>query len=500
MKLITLLLGILLSGIAPLTCSAGQITPRPLKAEQLKGSMRIAGISIKCDPSIDSVSLEAVRRFAADLSLACGKTSTVSSPIGLGSSVTNGTAKGMVFLKDSSLDDEEYSISIDHKLAVITASDTRGFIYSLQTLRQLVPEDLVGNAAAGPGKWQMPCCIIQDKPQYGYRGLMLDCSRHFWTTGEIKHCLDLMEEFKLNRFHWHLTDDQGWRVEISGLPMLTQIASWREGTEIPGDPGSSDHVRYGGFYTQDEIKEIVGYAAARGIEVIPEISIPGHFLAALSAYPNIGCTMGPYNAATGWGVSDQLICAGKDESYEFLETVLSEVSSLFPCRYINIGMADCLTSQWERCPDCQSRIAALGLKDDASGTAEQKLLSYFLGRVTEMLADKGKNAVCREEVLDWADPESLKGKGTVIICSYGSSRIPDAIGNGVQIVISFDGKDIPAEDSVSQTGRNNLLGFQQDIWTEYISSPEQLEDTILPALGRISEIQWENGEKTVTSD
>lgn len=490
MRLLTLILATLLAGATTHSALAINITPRPLEAELLKGSMRAAGVSIKCDPAIDAIGFGAIKRFAADLSLAGGKTCVVSAPVGLEASVENGSAKGLVFLLDNSLPDEGYRISIDHRLAVVTAASSEGFIHSLQTLRQLLPESIFSGRPAEGDKWVFPCCTITDSPRFSYRGLMLDCSRHFWTTDQIKLCLDFMERFKLNKFHWHLTDDQGWRAEIKALPLLTQIACWREGTAVSDDPNSSDHIRYGGYYSQEDMREIVEYAAGKGIEVIPEISLPGHFLAALSAYPNVGCTLGPYYPSTGWGVSDQLICAGKEESYAFLEMVLSEISSIFPDSRIHIGMSDCLTSQWEKCPDCQARIAALGFKDDSEKSAEQKLLAYFFERVRTILAENGKKAICREEVLDWTDPEDLLEDGVVIMCRSTSGRIPAATGKGIKLILTLEAEDRAAEPDAGTLRGDDPAGWQQDIWTEYISTTEQLEDCLLERLRQISGIQW----------
>ena len=453
-----LILSLMLACATMHAASPEDIVPRPRSIETAKGAMRVAGVSIKCDPRMDSTGFLAVSRFAADLSLACGKTCAVSSPVGIGASVGSGEAKGLIFLIDLSLQPEEYRISVKPRHATISASSSEGIIHSLQTLKQLLPESVRAGVPDEKARWVLPCCEISDGPEFGWRGLMLDCSRHFWSTDEIKRCLDLMEAFKLNRFHWHLTDDQGWRIEIKSLPLLTQIACWREGTATSDDPASSDHVRYGGYYSQDEIREIVRYAADRGITVVPEISMPGHFLAALSAYPETGCTGGPYAAATGWGVSDQLICAGKEESYAFLESVISEVAGLFPSEYVHVGFRDCLLGEWEKCPDCQKMIGTLGLHGDGRRSAEEQLLGYFKARVSTMLAAEGKKAIfC---------------SGTAAADDGGAATM---CGNGEYTEIHEDGR---------------LAGLQTDIWTEYISSPEALEETLLGRLGPLSEAQW----------
>ena len=314
-----------------------QIVPRPMSAELHKGSLRVSGIAVKCDPGFGPVALEAVERFAAQLSYAGGRTCVVSQPIGLADALAAGKAKGLFFLKDATLEPEAYSILVSSGNAVVRASGSDGVLYAVQTLRQMLPAAIYGTHAAEKEKWYLPCCEISDKPRFAWRGMHLDSSRHFWSVDEVKRYLDVMAMYKLNRFHWHLTDDQGWRIEIQAYPLLSQVACWREGTMVGHDFSSNDGIRYGGFYTQDEIRDVVAYAAARGITVVPEIDLPGHMLAAMSAYPELGCTGGPYATWTIWGVSDQVLCVGKESTFRFLEAVLSEVAELFPGEYIHIG-------------------------------------------------------------------------------------------------------------------------------------------------------------------
>ena len=474
-----------------LTAHAGlpdEVVPRPRETQLLKGNLRVSKTSVKCDPAMDRTSVEAVSRFAADLSLASGRTCTVSSPIGLRASVEDGSAKGLVFLLDKGLQPEEYSISVNGRSAVVRASSAEGFVYSLQTLRQLLPESIFGGDGE-KDKWVLPCCEIRDSPQYGYRGLMLDCSRHFWSVDQIKLCLDWMEKFKLNRFHWHLTDDQGWRIEIEALPLLSNIASWREGTAVSGEPGSSDHIRYGGIYSKDDVREVISYAAARGITVVPEISLPGHALAALSAYPGIGCSGGPYSAAVDWNVDGEPICAGKQESYVFVQTVLDEVAALFPSEYIHIGASDCPLDEMESCPDCQAKIRELGISDRPGSSAEQQLLGYFVQRAAGILAADGKKAVCREAALDWLSVEQLKASGLTLMCSdLGKGR--QAAGNGIPVIFT----SLPSGSAVG-----GVLGIQEDIWTDRISTPRELEDRLEQALPALSEKQWQASADTEKS-
>ena len=248
----------------------------------------------------------------------------------------------------------------------------------------------------------------------------LDSARHFWSVDQVKRYLDVMAMYKLNRFHWHLTDDQGWRIEILSYPLLTQVGAWREGTMVGHDFSSNDHIRYGGFYTQDEIREVVDYAAARGITVVPEIDLPGHMLAALAAYPELGCSGGPYATWTRWGVSDQVLCVGRESTFRFLEAVLAEVAELFPGPYIHIGGDECPKGAWEQCPDCQAKIRELGLGGDARFSAEQRLQNYVTRRIQTYLASLGKQTIGWDEILE-GDPVP----GAVVMSWRGTDGYED---------------------------------------------------------------------------
>ena len=491
----------------------GDIVPRPLQVERLKGSLRMSGIAFKCDPALDPKACDAVAAFAARLGYVSGKTTTVSSPIGLHASLAAGKLKGMVFLQDAEMEPEAYTIRVTPANAVIRANGLNGTLYALQTLRQMLPAEIYGDVPAPERKWVLPCCTVSDKPRFAYRGMHMDSARHFWSIGEVKRYLDVMAMYKLNRFHWHLTDDQGWRIEIKSYPLLSQIACWREGTMIGRDFSSNDHIRYGGFYTQDEIREVVAYAAERGITVVPEVDLPGHMLAALSAYPEFGCTGGPYAAWTVWGVSDQVLCAGKEGTFRFLEAVLSEVADLFPGEYIHIGGDECPKDEWKKCPDCQARIRELGLQDDGRFTAEQYLQNYVTRRIQTFLASKGKKVIGWDEILEgelapgatvmsWrgaAGGRQAAALGFDAImtpnshCYFdyyqaeGGEGEPLGIGGFVSVekVYSLD----PLE-GIAPEQAHHILGVQANLWTEYISTPEHLEYMLLPRLLALSEVQW----------
>ena len=489
------------------------IVPRPAKAEASKGSLRISGASIKCDPAFDAATVEAVGRFAARLGYASGKTSPVSTPPGLRDALAGGKVKGIVFLRDGSLAPEAYSILVSKRNAVVRASGLNGVIYALETLRQLLPPSIYGSRQALKDRWTLPCCLIEDSPRFAWRGMHLDSSRHFWSIDEVKRYLDVMAMYKLNRFHWHLTDDQGWRIEIRAFPLLSQIACWREGTMIGRDFSSNDHIRYGGFYTREEIREVVDYAAARGITVVPEVDLPGHMLAALSAYPQLGCTGGPYAAWTKWGVSDQVLCAGKESTFEFLEAVLAEVAELFPGEYIHIGGDECPKDEWKKCPDCQARIRELGLKGDERFSAEQYLQNYVTRRIQEYLATLGKKVIGWDEIL-----EGDLAPGATVMSWRGAAGGKEAAARGFDAVMTpnshcyFDycqaegcegeplgiGGFVSLEkvysldplEGISPENAHHILGVQANLWTEYISTPEHLEYMLLPRLLALSEVQW----------
>ncbi len=490
------------------------IVPRPAEAVLLRGSAHVSGLPFKCDPAFSPDVQAAVGSFAARLGYISGRTCPFSAPPGLSEAFAAGKVKGALFLRDSSLGPEAYSIEVGSGSVIVRASGSSGILYSLETLRQMLPAAIYGDKVAEKERWTLPCCIIRDEPRFAWRGMHLDSSRHFWPVEEVKRYLDAMAMYKLNRFHWHLTDDQGWRIEIKAYPLLSQIACWREGTMVGRDFSSNDGIRYGGFYTQDEIREVVAYAARRGITVVPEVDLPGHMLAALSAYPHLGCTGGPYAAWTRWGVSDQVLCAGKESTFEFLEAVLSEVAELFPGEYIHIGGDECPKDEWRKCPDCQAKIRELGLHDDGRFTAEQYLQNYVTRRIQDFLATKGKKIIGWDEIL-----EGEPAPGATVMSWQGTAGAVEASARGFDAILApvshcyFDYRqtdDPDADEPLSFNGvvtleriysldplagvdpaqAHHILGVQANLWTEYISTPEHLEYMLLPRLLALSEVQW----------
>ena len=502
-----------------------EIVPAPQKLEMGKGSFNMKGVNINCDPALDRNTLRAVRVLADRLTLTGGKLSSVASPIGIQHAVESGKLKGMYVLVDNTVAPESYKISISKKALVIRASDFNGFFYSLQTLRQMLPSAIYGDKAAPGEKWRIPCCEIEDSPRFAYRGYMLDCSRHFFSVDELKKILDVMSMFKLNRFHWHLTDDQGWRIEIEKYPLLTEAGAFRNGTQILGDPNTNDGIRYGGFYTKEQVREVVAYAQTRGITVVPEIDLPGHMMAALHAYPNLGCAgSAPYEVSTIWGVSHQVLNVGKEETMLFLEDVLSEVAELFPGEYIHIGGDECPRDEWKTDPDCQAKIAELGLVSDEKVSAEARLQNYVTARMQKFLASKGKKIIGWDEIL-----EGELAEGATVMSWRGTAGGIKAASMGFDVVMSpntycyldyvqsedFDTEpysishrwsakkrktrhaitlswlynyeplaEIPAE------AHSHILGVQGNLWTEYVATNEYMEYMTLPRILALSEVQW----------
>ena len=503
--------------LLPLTASAKdaeiRIVPQPERIELQKGTFKAIGAPINCDAGFDERSKAAVQDFAARMSLVCGKVSSFAIPVGISASAEAGAIKGFVFIHDSGLGSEEYRIEIGPKAAKVYASGYNGVLYSISTLKQMLPEEIYGTETANKADWHLPCAVIYDKPRFPYRGMHLDCARHFFSVDVVKRYLDIMAVYKLNRFHWHLSDDQGWRIEIRQYPELTLIGGYRSGTMIGRDFNSDDGIRYGGYYTQDQIREVVAYAEKLGITVVPEIDLPGHMLAALSAYPWLGCSGGPYEAWHKWGVADEVLCAGKESTYTFLENVLAEVAGLFPGEYIHIGGDECPKTELEKCPDCQAKIAELGLKGDDRFSAEQYLQCYVTSRMQSFLATLGKKIIGWDEIL-----EGELAKGATVMSWRGVEGGREAASHGFDAIMTptshcyFDymqsrdtenepvgiGGFLPLEkvygfepmESMPDGAEKHILGVQANLWTEYISTEAHLQYMLLPRMLALSEVQW----------
>ncbi|MGN1239015.1 MAG: beta-N-acetylhexosaminidase, partial [Muribaculaceae bacterium] len=307
----------------------------------------------------------------------------------------NGSCDKPIKLRASLPDanDEAYTISVCADSVVINGASPRGLFHGIQTLRKSLP-------ANGATSVTLPAVNIYDKPRFGYRGAHFDVSRHFYTVEEVKTFIDMMAMHNLNTFHWHLTDDQGWRIEIKKYPNLTTIGSKREETVIGRLPGKWDGKPVSGFYTQEEAKEVVRYAAERYINVIPEIDMPGHMTAALASYPHLGCTGGPYEVWTEWGVTPEVLCAGNDSTMLFIKDVLNEIMDIFPSQYIHIGGDECPKTRWAACPKCQARIKAEGITAKGKFSAEDRLQGYVTRYAYNVIKERGRVMIGWDEILE----------------------------------------------------------------------------------------------------
>lgn len=520
LKIFLTLLMLLFTVLSPAKVKGpGSIIPVPSSFTEGKGSFNIRGAAFNCSSGIPEAALKEINRLADDLYVSCGKMSSVSTAGVPGGSLDISGMKGVFFIMDKALADEEYGIDVTSRSVLVRASSFNGFLYAIQSIRQMLPEELYAAKPALEADWKLPVCSIKDKPRFGYRGMLLDCARHFFSVEEIKRFMDIMAVYKLNVFHWHFTDDQGWRIEIKSRPRLCEVGAFRSGTMIGIDFKSSDGVRYGGYYTREQIREVVSYAASRGITVIPEIDLPGHMVAALASYPELGCTGGPYEVRTIWGVANEVLCPGKEETFRFLEDVLGEVAELFPSEYIHIGGDECPKTEWKKCPDCQARIAALGLADGDGATKEERLQNYVTSRIQAFLSSKGKKIIGWDEILEGelspgATVMSWRGsKGGIAAAKKGFDVImtpnthlyfcyrqsndlerepfgihADRASKVVSLekVYSFD----PVEGLDPSTEAPHIIGVQASLWTEYISRPFTLYYMLLPRLAAVSELQW----------
>lgn len=416
-------------------------------------------------------------------------------------------SEGIVLKLNEGPASEGYTITVDADRVLVEATSPAGIFYGIQTIRKAVPVEI--GAVVG-----LPAGIITDAPRFAYRGAHLDVCRHFYSVDSVKTYIDMLVLHNMNKFHWHLTEDQGWRMEIKQFPKLTEIGSVRNGTMIRKDWNSNDSIQYGGFYTQEECREIVKYAADRYITVIPEIDMPGHMVAAVTAYPELGCTGGPYAVRTIWGVSEELLCAGNEKVYDFVDKVLDEVMEVFPSKDIHIGGDECPKTEWEKCPKCQSKIKALGLKKDDRFTAEQKLQAYFTKHVDEYLTKHGRNAIGWDEILEGGVSEnatvmSWRGESGGIEAARLKHRVimtpntycyfdyyqskdrdnePFAIGGFLPIKHVYDYEPLPA--NLTPEEQSYIWGVQCNVWTEYIPTFSQVQYMMLPRGAALSEVQW----------
>jgi len=418
-------------------------------------------------------------------------------------------------IEDATLGDEGYHLTINKEHVIISANTARGLFYGVQSMFQLLPPKIMSPVKVEGIALKMQAVKIFDKPRFSYRGMHLDVGRHFMPVDFVKQYIDLLAMFKLNTFHWHLTEDQGWRIEIKKYPKLAQISSMRDET-IVGHAGginkTYDGIPHGGYYTQDQIKDVVDYASKRFVTIIPEIEMPGHSQAVLAAYPGLSCTGGPFKVATTFGVFNDIFCAGNDSTYIFLQDVLDEVMALFPSKYIHIGGDEAPKARWHECPKCQALMKTEGLKD------EHELQSYFVKRIEKYVLSKGRRIIGWDEILEGGlAPEATvmswrgvaggiaaaKQKHDVIMSANSNLYFdhyqadpesePLAIGGYLPLKTVYGFEPIPAELTTDEA--KHIIGAQGQIWTEYMKTPNSVQYMLLPRLFALAEMVWSSKEQ-----
>jgi hexosaminidase len=474
------------------------IIPAPASVKNAKGHFQLnenTKIIIHSDN-------EAIKNIAHYLSQQIAFVNTLKLAV---ENTTSRKLKNSIFLEINynSTNNEAYTLNISKKEVKIKGASAQGLFYGVQSFLQMIPPEKTENVL-------IPSSYIEDKPSYSWRGMHLDVVRHFFGKEFVMKMIDQMAMLKLNTFHWHLTDDQGWRIEIKRYPKLTQISSWRNETMVGHYTETNqqfDGTRYGGFYTQEDIKEVVKYAQERYITIVPEIEMPGHAVAVLSAYPEYSCTGGPFNVYTKWGVSDDVFCAGKEGTFELLQNIIEEVVDLFPGPYIHVGGDECPKTRWKSCPDCQKRINDNGLKN------EMELQSYFIRRMEKFIASKGKKIIGWDEILEGGLPErasvmSWRGYAGGIEAAHSGHDVvmtptdfcyfdyyqgpekeePLAIGGFLPLekVYSFN----PLPPTLSTEAAKHILGAQANVWTEYLTDEKKVEYMIFPRICAMAEILW----------
>lgn len=420
----------------------------------------------------------------------------------LSTNVNKPSAPSILLLLDNKMTEEEgYKISVNQKSITIKGKTPAGVFYGIQTLRKSLPTEVVSSVV-------FPSVEITDAPRFAYRGMMLDCSRHFFSVDAVKEYIDLIAMHNMNRFHWHLTDDQGWRIEIKKYPMLTAVGSVRKRTTIGKNSQIYDNTPYGGFYTQDDAREIVEYARQRHITVIPEIDMPGHQKAVLACYPELGCTGGPYEVGQNWGVYLDILCFGEEKAYKFCEDVLSEIMDIFPSELIHIGGDEAPTVRTAKCPKCQALMAREGLNT-------KNVQGYFTNRIEKFVNSKGRRIMGWDEILEgeinqsatihcWRGIEhgvKAAQEGHDVIMSptaycyldyYQADPLksdePQGIGGYLPIEKVYEMDAVP--NSISPENRKHIIGVQANLWTEYVATQGHVQYMVLPRMAAIAEEQW----------
>ena len=483
------------------------IIPRPVALEKTAGNFTISKATTIVVESTDPESIRVANMLAERLKTAVGISLNVVeaekySPL-----------KNVILFttidSDATLGNEGYELSVSRDNVLIKAPAAAGLFYGMQTIFQLLPAQIEGNAVSDGVNWQMPGVEITDKPRFGWRGMHLDVARHFVPVAFIKKYIDTMAMHKLNTFHWHLTDDQGWRIEIKKYPRLTEVGAWRKESLIGHNrdkPQKFDGIRHGGFYTQDQAREIVQYARDRFITVVPEIEMPGHAKAAIASYPELGVTGKPVEVATYWGIFPDIFNADEN-TFSFLEDVLTEVMDMFPGEYIHIGGDEAIKDQWKASDKIQKQIKELGLKD------ENELQSYFITRMEQFMNAKGRKMIGWDEILEgglapnatvmsWQGEEggiaAAQANHDVIMTpvqslyfwSYQGDKKTEPLAAGGFISLEKVYRYDPIPSVLTPEQSKHILGAQACAWSEYMESPAKVEYMVFPRMSALAEIVW----------
>lgn len=502
MNKLKLMVALLMVGSLPAMAQLS-IIPQPQKCIEKHGSFSINEQTVIVLPNNDKKLSEAVALWNDLLKTAAG----------FSLEVTTDAAKkrNAIYCKlnDKMANEEAYKLTILQSGIKIEAKAPVGVFYAFQTLRQLMPSAIESDKLVNDVAWQVPCAIIEDAPAFGHRGMMLDVSRHFKSKEFVKRYIDLMAFHKLNTFHWHLTDDQGWRIEIKKYPKLTTVGGFRNKTligHVNKKPHNWNVEKYGGFYTQEDVKEVIAYAQKRFVEIIPEIEMPGHSVAALAAYPEYSCSGGPFEVEGQWGVFNDIFCS-KESTFQFLQDILDEVAELFPSQYIHIGGDEAPKVRWKRCAACQARIKENNLPD------EDHLQSYFVNRIEKYLHTKGKRMIGWDEILEGdvsktATVMSWRGvKGGIQAAKRGHEVLmtpnthfyfnhyqadpktqPLAFGGFSPIEKVYGFQPIP--DELNKEEGKRVKGIQANMWSEYLTDDSMTEYMAYPRAAAMAEVAW----------
>ncbi len=486
-----------------------QVVPQPASLQRTEGSFRIdRNVPVYVDIA-DSAILRTVGFLNERLQKAAGFSLKVIS----GDDPLHHRDEGAILVLDAGLMKEAYNLDVTPKGIVIEYGSGAGVFYAIQTLFQLLPEAIFADSVQRGVRWEVPCCSIEDSPRFPYRGMHLDCCLHFFDIPFLKRYIDLMALHKVNRFHWHLTEDQGWRIEIKKYPLLTEKGQWRKETVVGSlYSGIYDGKPHGGFYTQEEARDLIKYAAERYVTIIPEIEIPGHSLAAISCYPELSCGLEDhYETATRWGIFKQVYCP-KEETFKFLEDVFDEIIELFPSELIHIGGDECPKASWKKCPHCQALIRKLGLKD------EYELQSWFIQRMEKYINAKGRQIIGWDEILEgglapnakvmsWLGEEggikAAQQHHEVVMSPYPKYYLdywqgdpdsePLAMGGPTLLRTMYEYEPVPAV--LTPEERRYIIGVEGCVWTEYMPTPARVEYMAWPRMCAIAEAGWTRAPK-----